>query len=65
MGAAIPRLLRGEREAVGTLKLTANVKGATVTIDGEPFGVTPLSIALKPASTRSKLEKKSYLSVSR
>ncbi len=63
--AAVPRMLRGEREAHGTLKLSANVKSANVTIDGEFAGVTPLSVQLKPGKHEVKLDKKSYLPVTR
>lgn len=63
--AAIPGLLRGEREARGTLKLTANVKGVDVTLDGAPVGQTPLTLELKPGKHEVKLEKRSYLPVER
>ena len=62
---AVPGLLRGEREALGTLKLTTTVRGAKVTLDGEPGGVTPLTLQLKPGKHELKLEKKNYLSVTR
>ncbi len=63
--AAVPRMLRGEREARGTLKLSANVKNVSVTIDGEFAGQTPLSTPLKPGKHEVKLEKKNYLGVTR
>ena len=45
---AIPPLLRGEREARGTLVVTANVPNARVTVDGEDAGPAPATVRLKP-----------------
>ncbi|MBI3182712.1 MAG: PEGA domain-containing protein [Myxococcales bacterium] len=63
--SAIPALLRGEREALGTLKLTSNVQGAQVTLDGESTGTAPLEVRLKPGKHQVKLEKKAYMPVER
>jgi hypothetical protein len=62
---AVPDLLRGKREARGTLKLEANTVGATATIDGELVGKTPLTIELKPGKHEVKLEKKAFLPITR
>lgn len=61
----VPRLLRGEREARGTLKIAATVKHANVWIDDEPAGMAPLEVKLKPGKYEVRLEKKSYLPVKR
>lgn len=63
--AAIPGLLRGEKEARGTLKLSANVKAAAVWLDGEAVGKTPLTLELKPGKHELRVEKKAHLPVDR
>jgi hypothetical protein len=62
---AVPDLLRGKKEARGTLRLAANVKGATAFVDGELAGKTPLDLLLKPGKHEVRLEKKSYLPITR
>lgn len=62
---AVPDLLRGKREAKGTLKLSANTRSAAVTIDGQAAGKTPVEVLLKPGKHEVKLEKKAYLPVTR
>jgi hypothetical protein len=62
---AIPPLLKGEREAKGTLKVTTNVAEAAVTVNGEPAGVAPVTLQLKPGKHTVRLEKRSYLPVER
>ncbi|MGQ0506247.1 MAG: PEGA domain-containing protein [Myxococcaceae bacterium] len=62
---AVPPLLRGEREALGTLELTTNTRAAEVTINGENAGATPLTVKLKPGKHEVKLRKERYLTVSR
>ena len=56
--AAIPPLLRGEREARATLQVSANVADAQVTVDGEFRGATPLTLQLKPGKHELVLEKR-------
>jgi len=63
--AAIPGFLRGEREARGTLNITATTKDAQVTINGEFMGVAPLTQSLKPGKYEVKVEKPKFLTVKR
>lgn len=63
--AAIPGLLRGEREARGTLKLTTRVQKVNVTVDGAPAGQTPLTLELKPGKHEVLLERQDYLPMRR
>jgi hypothetical protein len=65
LAEAIPRLLRGEREARGTLVIESNLADAAVSVNGERAGVAPVSLALKPGKYEVKLERKKYLSVTR
>ncbi len=62
---AVPPLLRGEREARGTLVVQANVANAQVTLEGEFVGVAPLTLPLKPGKYELKVERKKYLAVQR
>ncbi len=62
---AIPPLLRGEREARGTLSLGANLADAQVTVNGEFVGTPPLTLTLKPGKYEVKVERKKYLSITR
>jgi hypothetical protein len=62
---AVPRLLRGEGEARGTLKVTTTVRNAQVLVDGQPVGVAPVELELKPGKYEVRLEKRSYLPVKR
>lgn len=62
---AAPGLLRGQREAKGTLTISATVKGCAVTINDQPAGQTPLTVSLKPGRYAVKVEKKAYLPVTR
>lgn len=68
---AIPGLLRGEREAVGTLVINAvsqngqSSANAQVTINGEFMGVAPLTEKLKPGKYEVKVEKPKFLPVKR
>lgn len=63
--AAMPGLLRGEKEARGTLKLSSNAPRVAVTVDGESHGLTPLTLELKPGKHEVRLEKKAYWPVTR
>lgn len=62
---AVPGLLRGEKEARGKLRLTANTRAVDVTVDGEPVGKTPLLLELKPGKHQLKAEKKAYYPIDR
>ncbi len=62
---AVPRLLRGEREATGKLVIASNVKNVEVWIEGEPRGRTPLELELKPGKYEVRLERKAYLPIRR
>lgn len=62
---AVPGLLRGEREARGTLVVEANLADAQLTLDGEPSGPPPLNLTLKPGKYEVKVERKKYLPITR
>jgi PEGA domain len=62
---AVPRLLRGEREARGSLTLESNRADAQIFVNGEFVGVPPVTLTLKPGKYEVKLERKKYLSVTR
>jgi hypothetical protein len=62
---AVPPLLRGEREARGTLVLEANLADAQITLNGEFAGTPPLNLTLKPGKYEVKLERKKYLPITR
>lgn len=62
---AVPGFLRGEREARGTLTITATSPNAQVTINGEFMGVAPLTQTFKPGKYEVKVEKPKYLPVKR
>lgn len=62
---AVPRLLRGEREARGTLIINANAKNVSVWVEGQSVGTTPVSVELKPGKHEVRLEKKNYLPIRR
>jgi hypothetical protein len=62
---AVPPLLRGEREARGTLSITANLADAQITMNGEFMGTPPLSLSLRPGKYEVKIERKKYLPITR
>jgi len=62
---AVPALLRGEREARGTLLVQANLADAQVSLNGDFVGVPPVKLQLKPGKYQVKLERRKYLSVTR
>jgi hypothetical protein len=45
---AAPALLQGAQEPTGVLKVTTDVPGAKVMVDGAPAGFTPVARVLKP-----------------
>ena len=62
---AVPPLLRGEREARGTLVLESNLADAQITLNGDVEGTPPLKLSLKPGKYEVKIERKKYLPVTR
>lgn len=62
---AVPPLLRGEREARGTLSIASNLADAQVSLNGEFVGAPPLTLTLKPGKYEVKVERKKYLSITR
>ena len=62
---AVPPLLRGEREARGTLLLEVNLPDAQITLNGEFAGTPPLELTLKPGKYEVKVERKKYLPITR
>ncbi len=62
---AAPPLLRGEKEARGTLSITTNVKNVQLSINGSPVGTTPYETQLRPGKYEVKVERTKYLSVTR
>ncbi|MBL8921932.1 MAG: PEGA domain-containing protein [Myxococcaceae bacterium] len=62
---AIPPLLRGEREARGTLVVETNVANAQLSVNGDFVGTPPATLTLKPGKYEVKVEKNKYLPVTR
>lgn len=62
---AVPPLLRGEREARGTLIVQANLADAQITVNGEFAGAGSIELTLKPGKYEVKVERKKYLAVTR
>ncbi|MCA3012214.1 MAG: PEGA domain-containing protein [Myxococcaceae bacterium] len=62
---AVPGLLRGEREARGTLIIETTVPNAQLSVNGEFVGSPPVTLTLKPGKYEVKLEKNKYLPVTR
>ena len=58
-------MLRGEREARGTLVVKTNARDAQVTVNGEWIGVAPVTLKLKPGKHEVKVERPRYLPVTR
>lgn len=48
VAASAPALLAGDEDATGVLRVVTDVPGATVTIDEEPAGTTPVARVVKP-----------------
>lgn len=62
---AVPPLLRGEKEARGTLVLESNLADAQISLNGDFEGTPPLKLSLKPGKYEVKFERKKYLPVTR
>ena len=62
---AVPPLLRGEREARGTLVIEANLADAQISVNGDFAGAPPLKLTLKPGKYEVKAERKKYLPITR
>lgn len=62
---AVPPLLRGEKEARGTLVIEANLADASIFLNGEFLGAPPLTHVLRPGKHEVKLERKKYLPITR
>lgn len=62
---AVPPLLRGEREARGTLIVEANVATAQITVNGDFIGTPPITLTVKPGKYEVKVTKTKYLPVTR
>ncbi len=62
---AVPPLLRGEREARGTLTITSNLDDAQISLNGEFVGTPPLTLTLKPGKHEVKITRSKYLDVTR
>lgn len=62
---AVPPLLRGEREARGTLVITVNLPDAQISLNGEFEGTSPLTLTLRPGKYEVKVERKKYLPITR
>jgi hypothetical protein len=65
VAAAIPGLLRGEQDAKGTLVVESTVPGASVVLDGEPIGQTPVTRTLKPGKHELRLSQTGFYPVER
>lgn len=64
---AVPRLMRGEREARGTLRVRTQVpvRDAEVSIDGQVVGHAPVEVALKPGKYELRVTRRHHLPVRR
>jgi hypothetical protein len=62
---AVPALLRGEREARGTLTIRASAPNTQVIVNGEAKGLAPFSAELRPGKYEVRLERPKYLPVTR
>lgn len=60
VAAAAPALLGGGAEAGAVLAVTTAVPGASVTIDGEEVGVTPLAHAVRPGRHKVQVAAPGY-----
>ena len=58
---ATPALLRGEKDAPGTLVVSCNVPGAEVTVGGEPRGKTPVTLELRPGRYQVEVSKAGHI----
>jgi hypothetical protein len=58
---AVPPLLRGEREARGSLVIECNVATAQISVNGEFMGTSPVTMSVKPGKYEVKVEKARYL----
>jgi hypothetical protein len=65
VAATIPGFLRGEQDAKGTLMVESNVPGASVVLDGEPIGLTPVTRTLKPGKHELRLSHTGFYPVER
>lgn len=63
--AALPGLLRGEREATGDLVVESSVPGVLLTVDDQPAVATPVTLTLKPGRYRLKAEVAGHYPVER
>lgn len=62
---AIPRMLRGEKEARGTVTIESNIADAQISLNGEFVGNPGIKLTLKPGKYEVKIERKKYLPVTR
>ena len=62
---AVPPLLRGEREARGTLIVEVNLADAQILVNNEFVGTTPVKMSVKPGKYEVKVERKKYLPITR
>ncbi|HXX30534.1 MAG TPA: PEGA domain-containing protein [Myxococcaceae bacterium] len=65
VGEAIPGFLRGQADSKGTLVVETAVPGADVTLDGEPWGKTPVTRTLVPGKHEIRVEAKGFYPVER
>jgi hypothetical protein len=63
--AVVPPFLRGEQEPLGMLKLSANIEGAEVILDGESIGLAPVARQVKTGKHQVQLQKSGYLPIAR
>ncbi|HET6921875.1 MAG TPA: PEGA domain-containing protein [Anaeromyxobacteraceae bacterium] len=61
VAAATPALLRGEKDAPGTLVVSCNVQGAEVTVGGAPRGKTPVTLELRPGRYQVEVSKPGHI----
>lgn len=59
--AATPALLRGEKDAPGTLEVACNVAGAEVTVGGTSRGPSPVTLQLRPGRYQVEVSKAGHI----
>ncbi len=62
---AVPPLLRGEKEARGTVTITCNIATAQISVNGQFLGTSPVTLTRRPGKYEVKVEKNKYLPVTR
>ena len=62
---ALPRMLRGEKEATAKVRFTADAPGVVLEVDGVEVGQAPLVLEVKPGKHRVRGRKRGFETVER